>query len=103
MDISTENAEFLDIESTADYELEEALLPEDCKFVTKNTTPNIESLILDWQDKTLQIPEFQRGFVWDIKQASKFIESLLLELPIPNLFFYCDKQQNFLLLMGNND
>lgn len=30
-------------------------------------------------------PEFQRRFVWDIKRASKLIESFLLGFPIPNI------------------
>jgi uncharacterized protein with ParB-like and HNH nuclease domain len=32
------------------------------------------------------IPKYQRKFVWDEKRQSKFIESLLLGLPIPFLF-----------------
>lgn len=34
----------------------------------------------------LFIPSYQRGFVWDFHRQSKFIESLLLGLPIPFLF-----------------
>ena len=34
----------------------------------------------------LFIPKYQRKFVWDEKRQSKFIESLLLGLPIPFLF-----------------
>lgn len=32
------------------------------------------------------IPNYQRKFVWDIKKQSKFIESLLMGLPIPYIF-----------------
>lgn len=32
------------------------------------------------------IPSYQRKFVWDIKKQSKFIESLMLGLPIPYIF-----------------
>lgn len=32
------------------------------------------------------IPNYQRLFVWDAKQQSKFIESLMLGLPIPYIF-----------------
>lgn len=32
------------------------------------------------------IPEYQRKFVWDQKKQSKFIESLMLDLPIPYIF-----------------
>ncbi len=34
----------------------------------------------------LFIPKYQRKFIWDEKRQSKFIESLLLGLPIPFLF-----------------
>jgi hypothetical protein len=34
----------------------------------------------------LFLPDYQRKFVWDEKKQSKFIESLLLGLPIPFLF-----------------
>ncbi len=33
-------------------------------------------------------PEFQRNFVWTWRQASKFVESILLGLPIPSIFLY---------------
>lgn len=36
--------------------------------------------------KKLAIPKFQRRFVWDIKKASRFIESLILGLPVPGVF-----------------
>lgn len=68
------------------------LLPEDCNFHTKTDNPYISTLIENWKDKSLQIPEFQRGFVWELPMACRFIESLLLDLPIPSLFFYRDKQ-----------
>ncbi len=31
---------------------------------------------------------FQRNFVWDIGRASRLIESLILGLPVPQLFPY---------------
>ena len=31
-------------------------------------------------------PDYQRKFVWDKKTMSKFIESLLLSIPIPTIF-----------------
>ena len=31
----------------------------------------------------IYVPSFQRGFVWSYIQASRFIESLLLGLPVP--------------------
>ena len=33
-------------------------------------------------------PEYQRRLVWDVKKKSLFIESLLLNIPIPPIFLY---------------
>ncbi len=45
--------------------------------------------------KEILIPApFQRKFVWNQKQASRFIESVLLGLPVPGIFIYLkDRQQ----------
>ncbi len=40
------------------------------------------------------IPEFQRGYVWTKRQADRFIESLLLGLPIPGIFLSTDRLTN---------
>ena len=37
-------------------------------------------------------PMFQRNFVWSLNQASRFIESLLLGLPVPGIFLFKDIQ-----------
>jgi len=31
-------------------------------------------------------PDFQRHYVWDIERASRFIESVILGLPLPRIF-----------------
>jgi hypothetical protein len=41
-----------------------------------------------------KIPEFQRNFVWTIKHSSKFIESLLMGLPVPGIFLYKEAGTN---------
>ncbi|HEJ9546170.1 TPA: DUF262 domain-containing protein [Proteus mirabilis] len=38
------------------------------------------------------IPIFQRNYVWNITQASRLIESLLLGLPIPQIFVYLNDE-----------
>jgi len=37
-------------------------------------------------ENELFIPEYQRDFVWDLRRQSKFIESVMLGLPIPYIF-----------------
>ncbi|ENP9998499.1 DUF262 domain-containing protein [Escherichia coli] len=41
---------------------------------------------LEEDEAELFIPDYQREFIWNNKQKSRFIESLLLNLPIPYIF-----------------
>jgi hypothetical protein len=41
---------------------------------------------LEKDDNELYVPEYQREFVWDDKHQSRYIESLLLGLPVPFIF-----------------
>ena len=47
---------------------------------------NVKSLVSFIDDGYLEIPGFQRNYVWDIGMASRFIESLILGLPVPQIF-----------------
>jgi len=42
----------------------------------------------------IEIPFFQRHYIWSIDKASKLIESLILGLPVPELFFYSEGDEN---------
>ena len=53
-----------------------------------------------WSDKEIIIPRFQRSFVWTQKQASLLIESFLLGLPVPQVFFYVDDGDKSLVIDG---
>lgn len=53
-----------------------------------------------WKDKDITIPSFQRNFVWSIKQSSLLIESFLLGLPVPQIFFYIDDENKNLVIDG---
>lgn len=46
------------------------------------------------------IPGFQRNYVWDIKRASKLIESIILGLPVPQIFLYEESRNKFLVIDG---
>lgn len=53
-----------------------------------------------WKNKDIVIPEFQRNFVWKIDQSSLLIESFLLGLPVPQVFFYVDENNKNLVIDG---
>jgi hypothetical protein len=57
--------------------------------------------IVDFIDAgPVKIPAFQRNYVWDIKRASKLIESILIGLPIPQIFLYEEGRNSFLVIDG---
>lgn len=53
-----------------------------------------------WKDKDITIPDYQREFVWSMKQSSLLIESFLIGLPVPPVFFYIDEQNKNLVVDG---
>lgn len=59
----------------------------------------VDMLIKRLKNNNIRIPKFQRGFVWSEKQASRFIESLLLGLPVPGIFFSKDTESADLLVI----
>jgi Protein of unknown function DUF262 len=48
----------------------------------------VEKFTKGLEDDTAElfIPDYQREFIWELKQQSRFIESILMNLPIPYLF-----------------
>ena len=47
---------------------------------------DIEGLVRRTSCGDIFVPDFQRGYVWQHKQASQFVESLLQGLPVPGIF-----------------
>jgi|CXWL01.1.fsa_nt_gi hypothetical protein len=54
----------------------------------------VDSLVKRMKGGAFIIPEFQRKFVWSQRHASKFIESLLMGLPVPGIFLYKQAETN---------
>lgn len=53
-----------------------------------------------WKKNKITIPDYQREFVWNIKQSSLLIESFLIGLPVPPIFFYVDENNLNLVIDG---
>lgn len=88
---SKEKKEFDFFEDEID-EGEEAIVEYDITTSPRDLTPaNIVDMI---DSGIIEIPLFQRNYVWDIKKASKLVESLILGLPVPELFFYSEGDEN---------
>lgn len=57
--------------------------------------------IFDFIDSgSVKIPGFQRNYVWDIKRASRLIESIIIGIPIPQVFLYEEERNSFLVIDG---
>ncbi|WP_163560947.1 DUF262 domain-containing protein [Halomonas sp. NO4] len=53
-----------------------------------------------WKDEDIEIPDYQREFVWGIKQSSLLVDSFLTGLPVPPVFFYIDDENKNLVIDG---
>jgi len=61
---------------------------------------NILTLHSFIESGAVKIPGFQRNFVWDLKRASKLIESVIIGLPVPQIFLYEEGRNKFLVIDG---
>lgn len=67
--------------------LEEEITNYSAKVSTDSYSMSVGELASMYQGEELNIhPEFQRFFRWRVEQKSKFIESLLLGIPVPPVF-----------------
>lgn len=86
-------AEYYDMQneerSVASYDI--SVIPNDFNVMTINNL--IESDVIS-------MPAFQRNYVWDRKRASRFIESLILGLPVPQIFLYQKERNQYSVIDG---
>ena len=64
--------------------------PLDVMLIRTNTRTINETINLIQKGRYILDPDFQREFVWDIKQQSKLIESCILRIPLP-VFYVADR------------
>ncbi len=92
---NAEPGDWRQIESEAeDVQIDEYDLttsPNDFNVLTIHNFINSGSVI---------IPGFQRNYVWDKKRASRLIESLIIGLPVPQVFLYEEDRNKFLVIDG---
>ena len=92
----------IDLESETESESEVELNEDDKRklYVDKvdKSTSDLFRMIIEGE-LNLQ-PDYQRRFVWDKKTMSKFIESLLLSIPIPTIFLAENSDDTFEVIDG---
>lgn len=87
-----------DIEVEAEEEDDDISIEYDiATYPSDFTLAGIEDM---WKAGDITIPEYQREFVWSIKQSSLLIDSFLTGLPVPSVFFYIDEENKNLVIDG---
>lgn len=59
----------------------------------------VDAIVKRIMDDSILVPDFQRKYVWKQPQASRFVESLLLGLPVPGVFFEKEAGRQRLLII----
>lgn len=84
-----ENSEFENNDDLQDTEIQEevTLYPADVKI--QRDMFSVRELKTEYKDKKLVLaPDFQRELVWTLKQKSELIESILMGIPLPMIYFF---------------
>lgn len=61
---------------------------------------SFREIITMYEDEELLKPELQRKYVWSKNEASRFIDSILLGLPVPSIFLAKEKDETMLIIDG---
>lgn len=91
--METEKDDRWDVEQTEAPEAEEQdVITYQISYYPADFT--LKGYLDKFESEQLQIPPFQRSYVWDQVKASKLIESFLLGLPVPGVFLYKERKTN---------
>jgi hypothetical protein len=82
-----------------DAEKDESVAPVEYEISSYGADYDVFGLVRRLNKEEIFIPKFQRGYVWKEKEASRFIESLLLGLPVPGIFTAIDPLTNKMLVI----
>src|SRR5579884_3879606 len=79
-------------------ETEEAV-PFEYSITSYGTDYPVDALVKRVASQDIIVPTFQRGYVWSLREASRFVESLLLGLPVPSIFLSKEVETQKLLVI----
>jgi hypothetical protein len=91
------NPDEIEIDETEADDDEAFISYDSASYPSDYTLSVIEEM---WAKGDIVVPQFQRKFVWTIRQSSSLIESLLMGLPVPQAFFYVDPESRNLVIDG---
>lgn len=70
-------------------------------LTTQSYDKSVSDIVRMIADKDLILdPEYQRNYVWDNKKASKLIESIILNVPIPVIYVSEEKDSSWSVIDG---
>ena len=87
-----------------DDDIEEAILsipPERRILRTEQYDFAVSTLVSMMEKREVTIPEFQRRYVWSDRQASRLVESLIIQCPIPVIYLNQERDESFSVIDGN--
>lgn len=77
-------------------------IPPEKRKLNTETYDFTVSTISDYiKNQHIKIPQFQRGYVWNRSQASRLIESLIIQCPIPVVFLSQNSDETLSVIDGN--
>jgi hypothetical protein len=75
--------------------------PEKRKLITETYDFTVSTIQEYVNNKHIVIPNFQRGYVWNRVQASRLIESLIIQCPIPVIYLSQNSDETLSVIDGN--
>lgn len=74
--------------------------PRDYNVMYMPADYTLDELYDMWKKNAITIPELHRGYVWTPVQASRLIESFMMDLPVPPVYLMLDKEEKALVVDG---
>lgn len=92
-----EDIKYEDLEKSNDLEI-----PQNVRhLITQAYDKSVSDVVRMISEKELVLdPEYQRNYVWDNKKASKLIESIILNVPIPVIYVSEEKDSSWSVIDG---
>lgn len=71
------------------------------RLITSSADFSVDTLVSMLRDRALVIPRFQRKYIWSERKASRLIESLVLQCPIPVVYLNRREDEILEVVDGN--
>ncbi len=92
--------QFSEDDLTVEEEIEDEAVAINYDIASYPSDFTLSGIAQMWEDGDILIPDYQREFVWTMRQSSLLIDSFLCGLPVPPVFFYIDEDNKNLVIDG---